>query len=208
MRILTIMFVSGMMMSATAALSLDNIDAANHSRAQVAKLYELQAAFHRTGSVHDPLNGDSESVIDGRIRQMLALWTKNGSLTLQAGGPRDGNYVGQGDPEDALTCPTPSTDPENRGTLCTFFKYVAGSFQPANKLVSLAPSYSTRFQLHGDIATVYFECHFFNVSPDPVTGVPLWRAASHLAFIGLAEENAGRWRFSRVTIPVTGVPIP
>jgi hypothetical protein len=80
--------------------------------------------------LNDPVNGDSGAVIDGRIRQMLALWTNNGVLTFQVGGPRDGNDVGRGDPEDPLTCPAPSADPDNRGTLCTFFKYVAGSFQP------------------------------------------------------------------------------
>ncbi len=183
-------------------------DEANQSQAQVAKLHELQAAFHGIGSVHDPVNGDSAAVIDERIRQMMALWTKNGTLTLQVGGPRDGYYVGQGDPQDPLSCPAPSADPNNRGTLCTFFKYVSGAFQPANKLISLAPSYSTRFRLYGDSATLYFECHFFNVAADPVTGMPLWAAAAHLAFVGLAQQNGGKWRFSRATIPVTGVPVP
>jgi hypothetical protein len=51
-----------------------------------------------------------------------------------------GNYVGNGDPDDSATCPEPSGDTSaggKQGTLCTFFKYVAGGLQAANKFVSL-----------------------------------------------------------------------
>jgi len=175
---------------------------------QLAGLYQLQAAFHRAATVHDPVNGDSGEVINQRIRDMLSLWTDDGSLTLEVGGTRDGNYVGQGDPEDPSTCPAPSPDPENRGTLCTFFKYVAGSFQPANKFVSLAPAYKTQFEIQGHTAIVYFECHYFNVGADPGTGQPLWTAASHAAFDGSASKVHGRWLFSHADAPVPGIPIP
>src|SRR5215472_9112818 len=146
---------------------------------QLAELFQLQAAFHRAGSVQDPANGDSAATIDQRIRDMLSLWTDDGSLDLQAGGSHDGNYLGNGDPSDPATCPTPSGDPANQGTLCTFFKYVAGSFRPTNKFVSLAPTYKTTIDIHGDNASLYFECHYFNVTIDPGTGKPLWTAASH-----------------------------
>jgi hypothetical protein len=175
---------------------------------QVAELYQLQAAFHRAATVHDPVDGDSAAVIDQRIRDMLSLWTDDGSLDLEAGGARDGNYLGNGDPGDPSTCPTPSGDPANRGTLCTFFKYVAGSFQPANKFVSLAPSYKTTFDVHGKNATVYFECHYFNVALDPGTGKPLWTAAAHSGFAGSATKVDGSWLFSHANGPVVGVPIP
>ena len=175
---------------------------------KTAQLYQLQAAFHRAATVHDPVNGDSAEVIDQRIRDMLSLWTDDGSLTVDVGGPLDGNYAGQGDPSDASTCPTPSADPTNRGTLCTLFKYVSGSFQPANKFVSLAPAYKTAFGIKGKTATVYFECHYFNVAADPTTGLPLWKAASHLVFDGSAEKVHGTWLFSHADGSIAGIPIP
>jgi hypothetical protein len=174
----------------------------------VAELDQLQAAFHRAASVHDPVNGDSAAAIDQRIRDMLSLWTDNGSIDLEAGGAHDGNYQGNGDPGDPSTCPTPSGNASDQGTLCTFFKYVAGSFQPANKFVGLSPSYKTTFDVHGKNATVYFECHYFNVAADPSTGKPLWTAAAHVAFDGSATRVHGSWLFSHANAPVVGVPIP
>ena len=178
------------------------------SNTQVAELYQLQAAFHAAGSVRDPVNGDSAAVIEQRIRDMMSLWTDGGSLTFQVGGALDGDYVGIGDPADPTTCPTPSADPANRGTLCTFFKYVAGSFQPANKFTSLAPSFLTEFVVHGNTATLSFQCHFFNVAINPATGKPFWTAAAHLGFDGSASKVQGVWLFSHADVPVVGVPIP
>ena len=77
---------------------------------------------------------------------MLSLWTDDGSLSV-LGGTFGGNYVGNGDPGDPSTCSTPSGNAANQGTLCIFFKYVAGSFKPANKFVSLSPSYLTNFDI-------------------------------------------------------------
>jgi len=178
------------------------------SNTQVAKLYQLQAAFHRAASVHDPVNGDSPAAIDQRIRDMLSLWTDDGSFDLEVGGAHDGNYLGNGDPADPATCPTPSGDPANQGTLCTFFKYVAGSFQPANKFVSLSPAYKTTIGVHGNNATIYFECHYFNVAIDPGTGKPLWTAALHVAFDGAATKVDGNWLFAHGNAPLVGVPLP
>jgi len=178
------------------------------SNAQLAQLYQLQAAFHRAATVHDPVNGDSAAVIDQRIRDMLSLWTDDGSLNVQVGGALDGDYIGNGDPADPSTCPVPSSDPTNRGTLCTFFKYVAGAFQPANKFVSLAPSFLTEFTIHGNTATVYFQCHYFNVAINPASGKPLWTAVSHLVLDGTASKVNGVWLFSHANGPLAGVPIP
>src|SRR5213594_2068733 len=98
----------------------------NDGNTQVARLYELEAAFHAALSVRDPVNGDSAPVITQRIRDALSLWTDDGSLTLSVPIPAiNGNYVGNGDPDDPSTCPTLSTDPSARGTLCTLFKYVS-----------------------------------------------------------------------------------
>jgi len=153
---------------------------------QSAALYGLQAQFHDAATVRDPVNGDSDEVIDQRLKYMLSLWTDDPLFLLSAGTPSDGNYQGNGDPDDPLTCPSPSDNPANRGTLCTFFKYVAGSFQPQNKFVSLTASYKTRFQLDNglDNAFVYFECHYFNVALDPSEAYQLRRG------LGCAYEEA------------------
>src|SRR5215472_13540020 len=59
---------------------------AQEGNTQAAALYKLQAAFHRFGSVQDPVNGDSPEVITGRIRDMLSLWTSDGIVYLNVGG--------------------------------------------------------------------------------------------------------------------------
>jgi hypothetical protein len=171
---------------------------------QTAQLYELQAAFHRAATIHDPVNGDSPAVIEQRIRDMLALWTEDGELNAP-----NGVYIGNGDPSDPATCPTPSSNPANLGTLCTFFKYVAGSFQPGNKFVSLAPSFKTSFDVQGKTASVYFECLYFNIAIDPGTGLPLWQLVSHPLFDGTAQKVHGTWLFSRANpSPPGGIPVP
>ena len=200
----------GAAMFAIASLGAPRLAAAQqHPTTQQAQLYQLQAAFHRAATVHDPVNGDSSSAIDQRVRDMLSLWTSDGSLTFQSSASTGGTYQGLGDPTNATTCPTPSGNASNQGTLCTFFKYVAGSFQQANKFVSLSPSYLTNFVIHGNTATVYFQCHYFNVAVDPNTGKPLWTAASHVVFDGAARKVHGTWLFSLAKgAPPAGVPVP
>jgi hypothetical protein len=181
----------------------------NDSNTQVARLYELQAAFHAALSVRDPVNGDSAPVITQRIRDALSLWTDDGLFTLSVPIPAiAGNYVGNGDPDDPLTCPTLSTDPSARGTLCTLFKYVSAVFQPANKIVTLAPAYLTHFDVHGDTATVRFQNHFFNVAPG-ADGNPLWMSRGHQVFEGTARKVDGRWLFAQSDVTLTTqVPTP
>lgn len=175
---------------------------------QVAALYELQAAFHRASTVRDPINGDSDDLIQQRIQAVLSLWTDNGWMLFNVGSPSDGYYIGKGDPADPSTCPVPSGNSANRGTLCTFFKYVAAPFQAANRLVSLAPSYKTEIGPSGSDATMSFECHFFNVAPDQMTGKPLWAAAGHLAVGATAARVQNQWLFSSFTVQPAGVPLP
>lgn len=143
-------------------------------QAQWAELEHLHAAFHAAVSVHD-LSGDSDEVITQRIRDAVALWTKDGVVTVVGTSTTAGNYVGYGDPDDPLSCPEPSFDNSptgQQGTLCTLFKYVAGGTKEANKWVSLSPAYKTKFAPRRDNdgqwkSSVYFECHYFDVSPDP-----------------------------------------
>jgi hypothetical protein len=184
--------------------------------AQRAELEKLHAAFHAAVSVHDPVNGDSSAVITQRIRDAVALWTEDGEITIVSTSTAAGNYIGEGDPDDAATCPEPSGDTSptgQQGTLCTFFKYVSGGLQQANKFVSLSPAYKTKFAPLRDRdgnwkASVYFECHYFDVSLDPTTSLPLWAAKSHVDLNGEAKKIDGRWLFTHVSSSVVSVPVP
>ena len=116
--------------------------------AQMTELEQLHATFHAAVSVHDPVNGDSPAVITQRIREALSIWAKDAQLTVVSTAATAGNYVGNGDPDDPETCPLPSGDTSatgQQGTLCTFFKYVSGGLQIANKFVSLSPAYKTKY---------------------------------------------------------------
>ena len=159
---------------------------------QITELYQLQAAFHRAASVHTPNGLDSQDILDQRIADMLSLWTDDGSLTLMTVSPGR-LFVGKGEPG------TPSCAP-GANTLCDFFTNVAGSFRPDNRLVSLAPAYATHFEPHGNTATVYFECHYFDANT--------WQDKTHIAFDGTAEKVDGHWLFSHADAPGIAVPYP
>jgi len=177
---------------------------------------QIHVTFHAAVSVHDPVNGDSPEVITQRIREALSIWTKDAELTIVSTAATAGNYVGNGDPDDPTSCPTPSGDTSatgQQGTLCTFFKYVSGGLQAANKFVSLSPAYKTKFVPVRDAdgrwkSSVYFECHYFDVSLDPTTGLPLWAAKSHVDLDGEARKIDGRWLLTKVSSSAVSVPIP
>jgi hypothetical protein len=170
---------------------------------QTSELYKLQAAFHRFASVHDPVNGDSPEVITQRIRDMLSLWTTNGVLYVHGFGAIDGYYIGNGDPEDPASCPEPSgAAGQLRGTLCTYFKWVAGPFQAASKFVSLTPTYKTSFDVSGDTAAGYWECHYYDVSTTP------WTAKAKVEANASLQKVKGHWLLSSVDAPPAGIPIP
>ncbi len=184
--------------------------------AQITELERLHAAFHAAVSVHDPVNGDSASVITQRIRDAVALWTEDGEITIVGTSTAAGNYVGKGDPNNPATCPEPSGDTSatgQQGTLCTFFKYVSGGLQQANKFVSLSPAYKTKYvPVRNDYgewkSSVYFECHYFDVSLNPATGQPFWTAKSHVDLDGEAKKIDGRWLFTHVSSSAVPVPVP
>jgi hypothetical protein len=179
--------------------------------AQMAELEQLHTTFHAAISVHDPVNGDSAAVITQRIREILSIWAEDAELTTAAG-----NFVGRGDPDDPESCPEPSGDTSatgRQGTLCTFFKYLAGGLQQKNHFVSLTPAYKTKYVPVRDWdgqwkSSVYFECHYFNVALDPTTGQPLWTAVSHINLNGEAKKIDGRWLLTRVSSFSVGVPVP
>ena len=162
------------------------------------------------------MNGDSPAVITRRIRDAVSLWTEDGEITIVSTSAAAGNYIGNGDPDDPATCPEPSGDTSStgqQGTLCTFFKYVSGGMQPANKFVSLSPAYKTKFRPVMDHdgqwkSSVYFECHYFDVSLDPATGQPYWTAKSHVYLDGEAKKIDGRWLLTHVSSSAVPVPVP
>jgi hypothetical protein len=183
--------------------------------AQMAELQHLHATFHAAVSVEDPIHGDTPAVITKRIRAALSVWAEDGMLTVVSTANTAGNYVGNGDPDDAATCPEPSHDTSaggKQGTLCTFFKYVSGGLQVGNKFVSLSPEYKTKFVPVRDgwewKSSVYFECHYFDVSLNSATGLPFWTAKSHVDLDGEAKKIDGKWLLTKVTSGAVGVPIP
>lgn len=149
------------------------------ANAQVARLYQLQAAFHRALSIPDP---SEPTNVAQRVQEMLGLFEDDGSLTFAGT-----TYAGKG------SCAPGSL------TLCDFFTNVSPAFQPGNRLVSLSPSYSTDFEIHGDTAEVYFECHFFDES---------WVAKGHIAGNAIAKNVDGHWLFSEMVTSPAGVPYP
>jgi hypothetical protein len=213
--------LAGTLLAATAVAQLgaSHEDGWRHHDEQLAQMTELErlhAAFHAAVSVHDPVNGDSPAVITQRIRDAVALWTEDGEITIVSTSAAAGNYIGNGDPDDPASCPPPSGDTSasgRQGTLCTFFKYVAGGLQAANKFVSLSPAYKTKFVPVKDYdgqwkSSVYFECHYFDVSLDPATGQPFWTAKSHVDLDGEAKKIDGRWLLTHVSSSAVTVPVP
>jgi hypothetical protein len=214
--------LAGALLTATAVAQLGSAHPGDwrndHDKlTQVAELeQQIHVTFHAAVSVHDPVNGDSPEVITQRIREALSIWTKDAELTIVSTAATAGNYVGNGDPDDPTSCPTPSGDTSatgQQGTLCTFFKYVSGGLQAANKFVSLSPAYKTKFVPVRDAdgrwkSSVYFECHYFDVSLDPTTGLPSWTAKSHVALEGEAKKFDGQWLLTKASSFAVTVPVP
>jgi hypothetical protein len=206
------------LLTAVATACMGTAYAGEHDQeqlAQMAELEDLHATFHAAVSVHDPVNGDSADVITQRIKDALSIWTDDAVLTVVSTASSAGNYVGNGDPDDAATCPEPSGDTSaggKQGTLCTFFKYVSGGLQAANKFVSLSPAYKTKFvPVYEDgqwKSSVYFECHYFDVSVNPATGLPNWTAKSHVDLDGTAKKINGKWLLTQASSGTVGIPIP
>lgn len=193
----------------------DNWQNQDELLAQITELEQLHKTFHGAITVHDPVNGDLPAVITQRIREVLSIFAPDAQLTVVGTSSAAGNYIGNGDPTDSTSCPVPSGDTSatgQQGTVCTFFKYVAGGLKPGNKWVSLTPAYKTTFVpvKNGDqwTSSIYFECHYFDVSLNPATGQPNWTAKSHVYLSGVAEKINGQWLLTRVSTSATGIPIP
>ena len=90
--------------------------------ADVAQIYQLQAAFHQAKTAQD-------------IELMMSLWDSKATLKMQ-GDPKS-PYVGTQQLRE--------------------FWLNSGSFK--NRRFSLVPSFKTRIAVHGNEASLYFECH-------------------------------------------------
>lgn len=131
---------------ATTFAITSQVDASDHEQAnaQVARIYALQAAFHRAATLQAPGTED----IAQRIHDMLALWSDDGSL--QIGGA---TYHGKG------SCAAGSM------TLCDFFTNVAPPF--LNPWISFSPAFKTSIEVRGNTGTLSFQCHYFDTAGVP-----------------------------------------
>jgi len=147
----------------------------NRQPADIAALYQLQAAFHRATSCAG-LDRDQH------IQDMLALWTEDGVLI--AGST---TYQGRGVWNGSVCTPAGPT-------LCDFFANHAGPFVSGRAWVGLSTSFKTAIDVLGDTATLFFECHYFDVSTTP----PQWRSDASYGvpgqpLTGLARKVNGKW---------------
>jgi len=150
----------------------------NRQPADIAALYQLQAAFHAAASCAG-LDRDQH------IQDMLALWTEDGvliagSTTYQGRGVWNGSSCSPAGP-----------------TLCDFFANHAGPFVSGRAWVGLSTSFKTAIDVLGDTASLFFECHYFDVSTIP----PQWRSDASYGvpgqpLTGLARKVNGKWLLS------------
>ena len=97
-------------------------------------------------------------------------------------------YVGRGEPNSS-TCAPGSL------TLCDFFQNHAGSFVLGHNWAALTSIARTHFEVNGNMADVYFECHHVDVA----TGVKMSSASIGLLgqpSTGPARRVKGKWLLS------------
>ncbi|HKU13487.1 MAG TPA: hypothetical protein VJQ52_03775 [Steroidobacteraceae bacterium] len=121
----------------------------NQGRDQdIAQLYELQAAFHEAAAGA----GVDAATKAQHLQEMLEIWTADAVLVVGST-----VYVGRGEP-DSSTCAPGSL------TVCDFFQNHAGPFVLGHDWAALTTLARTHFEVHGKLAYVYFECHYFDVA--------------------------------------------
>jgi len=145
----------------------------------IAKLYELQAAFHEAAGGA----GVDAATKAEHLQEMLEIWTPDGVLVVGST-----VYVGRGEPNSS-TCAPGSL------TLCDFFQNHAGSFVLGHNWAALTSIARTHFEVNGNMADVYFECHYVDVA----TGVKMSSASIGLLgqpSTGQARRVKGKWLLS------------
>jgi hypothetical protein len=167
------------------ALSLSSISALagevndQGPNAAIGQLYELQAAFHAAAGGA----GVDAATKAQHLQEMLDIWTADGVLIIGST-----VYSGRGDPNDS-TCAPGSL------TICDFFQHHAGSFVLGRNWAALTSISRTHFDVHGNSADVYFECHYFDVA----AGVKTSDASIGLLGqpnTGQARRVGGKWLLS------------
>jgi hypothetical protein len=145
----------------------------------IAQLYELQAAFHEAAGGA----GVDAATKSEHLREMLEIWTADAILVVGST-----VYVGRGEPNSS-TCAPGSL------TLCDFFENHAGSFVLGRNWAALTSLAHTHFDVHGNLADVYFECHYLDV----VTGLKMSSVSFGLLgqpSTGQARRMGGKWLLS------------
>jgi hypothetical protein len=147
--------------------------------AAIAQLYELQAAFHEAAGGA----GVDAATKAQHVQEMLEVWTADGVLVVGST-----VYAGRGEPNSS-TCAPGSL------TLCDFFQNHAGSFVLGRNWAALTSLARTHFDVHGNAADVYFECHYFDVA----TGTKMSDVSFGLLgqpSTGQARRVGGKWLLS------------
>ncbi len=145
----------------------------------IAQLYELQAAFH-TAAGGAGVDAGTKAT---HLQEMLDIWTADGIFIVGST-----VYVGRGEPNSS-TCAPGSL------TLCDFFQNHAGSFVLGHNWAALTSIARTHFEAHGNLAYVYFECHYIDVA----TGVKMSSASIGILgqpSTGQARRVHGKWLLS------------
>ena len=145
----------------------------------IAKLYELQAAFHTAAGGA----GVDAATKAEHLQEMLEIWTADGIIVVGST-----VYAGRGEPNSS-TCAPGSL------TLCDFFQNHAGSFVLGHNWAALTSISRTHFEVNGNLAYVYFECHYVDLATNVKAssasiGVPGQPAS------GQARRVNGKWLLS------------
>jgi hypothetical protein len=135
------------LMAAGSVTALADDDGSQDANKAIAQLYELQAAFHDAAGGA----GVDATTKAKHLSEMLELFTDDAVLIIGST-----VYIGRGDVNS--TCAPGSL------TICDFFQNHAGSFVLGRNWAALTSLARTHFEVHGNRADVYFECHYFDVA--------------------------------------------
>lgn len=124
----------------------------------------------QTGEIYELQAAFHRAKTNQDIELMMSLWDPNGTLTVQ-GNPTV-TYTGS----DQIRA----------------FWLTSGSF--VNHRFSLVPSFKTQINVHGDEASLYFECHDVGNFDQPSRFI-----ASDTFLSGTLRNIAGHWVFSSMT---------
>jgi hypothetical protein len=162
------------------------------------ELKQLHANFHNAVS-HAGINAATKAQ---HLNQILALWTDDGTLTLESTGV---TYSGKGVPG------TTSCEP-GALTLCDLYNNVAGSFVVGHDWVSLTPIFTETISLVDDNhADIYYQCIYFDVDNNDALKSNVTFGLPGQPNTGRARKVKGQWLLSyaevqSITPPTLDVP--